>query len=320
VRDLLKGDLDFDAEEQDDFVILKSNALPTYNFAAVVDDLAMKVTHVIRGIGHLANTPRQVLLYEALDAEPPTFVHIPHVLGPGGQPLSKRHGDPSLADYEREGIHPDAIVNYLSLLSWSSPSGEEILDRARLVREIDLKRLGARDAILDPQKLRWLSGKHIQRTDARELGAQLARHAGLQGAEVPPDAWPEIAEAVRDRITAFSEVRDVLPQFFPAEPLRYDAEVAEALAADGTADLLAAAADALERAAWTKAGIAEALKTVGRARGVGGRALYRPLRLALTGREHGPELADLIRVQGAARAVRILRRAAGRAPGKRSSE
>lgn len=318
VRDLLKGEITFAAEEQDDFVILKSNGLPTYNFAAVVDDLAMRITHVIRGIGHLANTPRQVRLYEALGAEPPTFVHIPHVLGPDGQPLSKRRGAPSLADYEREGYHPAALVNYLSLLSWSSPSGEEFLPRDRLVREIDLRRLGARDAILDPPKLRWLSGKHIQAIPAPQLGERLARYAGPAGADIPAETWPEIAEALRDRLTTFAEVRAFLPQFFPREPIPYEPPVAEALATDGTARVLAAAAAALERSPWTDEGIREALQAAGRAQDVAGRALYRPIRLALTGEERGPELADIIRIQGQARAVRLLRRAAEWAEARRA--
>lgn len=318
VRDLLKGELDFDGEEQGDFVVLKSNGLPTYNFAAVVDDLVMEISHVIRGIGHLANTPRQVLLYEALDAVPPTFVHIPHVLGPDSEPLSKRRGAPSLADCRREGYHPDAILNYLSLLSWSSPSGEEFLDRARLIREIDLRRIGARDAVLDPQKLRWMSGKHIQSMPRAELATRLAEYAGRAGASASPDDWLKIAEALRDRLAMFADVREYLPQFFPPEPPTYDAAVAAALAADGTPRLLEAAADALERATWSKTDILEALQQVGRAQRVGGRALYRPIRLALTGREHGPELADILLIQGRDRALRILRRAAAR--GRREGE
>ena len=318
VRDLLKGELTFEAEGQGDFVILKSGGGPTYNFAVVVDDLAMKITHVIRGIGHLANTPRQVLLYEALEAEPPVFVHIPHVLDPDGEPLSKRRGAPTLAQYEREGYHPDALVNYLSLLSWSSPSGDEVLERERLIREIDLTRLGASDVRVDPQKLRWLSGKHIQRMPAPDLARRLAEHAGPAGDAVPPEAWVEIADALRDRLTTFSEGRELLPQFFPSEPLEYAPAIAEALAADGVPSLLEAAADALQSVPWTKEGVLAAVKAAGRACGASGRALYRPIRLALTGLEHGPELADILRVQGREGAVRRLRRAAGLGTARRS--
>lgn len=317
VRDLLKGEVTFDAAELGDFVILKGDGLPTYNFAVVVDDILMKITHVIRGIGHLANTPRQVLLYRALGAEPPVFVHIPHVLGPDGEPLSKRRGAKTLGDYEREGYHPDAIVNYLSLLSWSSPSGEELLDRERLIREIDLRRLGARDAVLDPAKLRWLSGKHIQRMVTSELAARLAEFAGPDAPHLPDDDWRKIADALRDRLTTFAEVRHFLPQFHPPEPLAYDAAVRGVLATGEARAVLKAAAEALEKAPWTTGGIAEALKAAGEASHAHGRALYRPIRLALTGQEHGPELVDIICIQGRPRALRILRRAAslGGAPG-----
>lgn len=310
VRDLLKGEVTFDARELGDFVILKSGGLPTYNFAVVVDDTLMRITHVIRGIGHLANTPRQMLIYRALGAEPPVFVHIPHVLGPDGEPLSKRRGAKTLAEYEREGYRPDAIVNYLSLLSWSSPSGEELLDRERLIREIDLRRLGARDAVLDPAKLRWLSGKHIQRMPAQELASRLADFAGPEAREITEEDWAKVAEALRDRLTTFAEAREFLLQFRPPEPLVYDGDARSALAAAEARTVLEAAADALEMAPWTKTGVLDALKAAGETSGTQGRALYRPIRLALTAHEHGPELVDIIWIQGRDRVVRILRRAA----------
>jgi nondiscriminating glutamyl-tRNA synthetase len=322
VRDLLKGEVTFDADAQGDFVILKSDGRPTYNFAVVVDDLVMEITHVIRGIGHLANTPRQVLLYEALGAAPPVFVHVPHVRGPDGEPLSKRRNAPSLRDYEREGIHPDAIVNYVSLLSWSSPSGDEVLDRDRLVREIDLRRLGARDAVVDPAKLRWLSGKHIQRMPAPELAHKLREYAGPEAPDVAPELWVRIAEAVRDRVQTFAEVRDFLPIFFPPEPIPFAAAALEALAQPGTPELLEAVADALEKTEWHRDALRAALREAGAARGASGRALYRPVRLAVTGREEGPELADVLWVQGRERSVRLLRQAAeaARAAARRTAD
>ncbi|MBI4410264.1 MAG: glutamate--tRNA ligase, partial [Gemmatimonadetes bacterium] len=153
VRDVVRGEVRFAADEIGDFIILRSDGAPTYNFAVVVDDVLMEISHVIRGVGHLSNTPRQVLLYQALGRPAPVFAHVPQVLGPDRQKLSKRHGATSLAEYRRLGYHPDALVNYLSLLSWSSPSGEEFLVRERLLNEISLERIGSADVVFDPGKL-----------------------------------------------------------------------------------------------------------------------------------------------------------------------
>jgi nondiscriminating glutamyl-tRNA synthetase len=163
VQDAVRGAIDFAAAEVSDFVLLRSDGSPTYNFAVVVDDVLMDVTHVIRGSGHLSNTPRQILLFHALERPAPTFAHVPTVLGPDRQKLSKRHGAAALADYRAEGIHPDGLLNYLSLLSWSSPSGDEVLTRERLIQEISLERIGVADAIFDRTKLLWLSARHIER-------------------------------------------------------------------------------------------------------------------------------------------------------------
>ncbi len=162
VHDVVRGDVAVSTADVGDFVIVRSDGRPTYNFAVVVDDASMEITHVIRGAGHLSNTPRQVLLFEALGHDVPVFAHVPTVLGPDRQKLSKRHGARPLADYRREGYHPDAMVNYLSLLSWSSPSGDEVLDRRRLIDEISLDRIRPVDPVFDPAKLRWLSARHIE--------------------------------------------------------------------------------------------------------------------------------------------------------------
>jgi glutamyl-tRNA synthetase len=147
VHDVIHGDVRFPARDISDFVVLRADGRATYNFAVVVDDIQMEITHVIRGAGHLSNTPRQVLLYEAFGKAAPVFAHVPTVLGPDRQKLSKRHGAQALSEYRREGYHADALVNYLSLLSWSSPTGDEVLTRERLVREVTLDRVGASDVV-----------------------------------------------------------------------------------------------------------------------------------------------------------------------------
>ena len=308
VHDEVRGDVVFDAEEFGDFVILKSDGRPTYNFAVVVDDSEMEITHVIRGVGHLSNTPRQVLLYRALAAEPPIFVHVPHVLGPDGTPLSKRHGARGLREYLDAGYPPAAVVNYLSLLSWSSPDGDEVLDPDRLVREIDLSRLGASNTTLDPEKLEWIAGEHIRRMSPETLADRLAEF--VDPALLPEDTAQRVrvAAALRERITTFAGAAELLHQFNPPDPMRWSEAARAALHEPGVRRTLAAVAEALALVEpWEGARAMEAIRAAGRLVGVKGRALFMPVRAAVTGEIGGPELADILAIQGRETTLRVLR-------------
>ncbi len=307
VHDVVRGDVAFDAAEVGDFILLRSDGMPTYNFAVVVDDALMEITHVIRGVGHLSNTPRQVLLYEALGYEPPVFVHAPTVLGPDRQKLSKRHGAKALADYRREGYHPDAIVNYLSLLGWSSPSGDEFLTRERLITEISLERIRAIDVVFDPEKLRWLSSKHIERMSTGELADTLDTFIDRERYPLSQEALPVVVEAVRSHLSCFSEINDHLDPFVPT----LDADGAarrDALRRD--ADAQAVLRAARERLAaldgWEDVAIDAAVRETGAEVGLRGRALFAPLRIALTGSEHGPPLAKVMAVLGRGAVLDLL--------------
>jgi nondiscriminating glutamyl-tRNA synthetase len=310
VRDVVRGEVRFDRSEIGDFILLRADGLPTYNFAVVVDDALMKITHVIRGAGHLSNTPRQVLLYEALGYEPPIFAHVPQVLGPDRQKLSKRHGAKALADYRREGYHPDALVNYLSLLSWSSPSGDEFLVRERLVNEISLERIGVADVVFDPAKLSWLSAKHIERMPIAELVEAVSPFVDRERFPIAEDVLPAAVQAVRSHLSKFSDINDHLGPFVPTRDEAQRA-VAEALKGDRAAQAVIQAVrgglQALE--AWDEPSIEGAIRAAGQALGVRGRALYEPLRKALTGEEHGPPLVAVMYVLGRAATLELLGRA-----------
>ncbi len=309
VFDLGRGEVRFDASEFEDFVILKSDGSPTYNFAVVVDDSEMEITHVIRGVGHLANTPRQVMLYEALGLTPPEFLHVPHVLSPDGAPLSKRHGARSLADYLDAGYDPEALINYLSLLSWSSPSGDEVLPVARLIEEIDLGRIGASDVRLDPDKLEWLSGEYIRRLKPEELGERLARHLGddLPG---DPAERTRVAAALQERINTLEAARRFLPQLYPPDPMRWDPEAMESLRAPRVPRLLEAVHAALKGVEdWDGAVAVAAVRAAGQAVGLKGRDLFMPVRAAVTGSTQGPELVDVFAIQGRATTLRVVEQA-----------
>ncbi|HUG41041.1 MAG TPA: glutamate--tRNA ligase [Longimicrobiales bacterium] len=300
VDDVIRGRVVFDASGIGDFILVRSDGLPTYNFAVVVDDLEMAISHVIRGAGHLSNTPHQILLYAALGAKPPVFAHAPTVLGPDRRKLSKREGARPLAALRAEGLHPDAVVNYLSLLGWSSPSGDEVLEPARIAREVTLDRLNAGDVVFDPDKLRWLSGQHIQRMSLDDLAAAVRPHVERSPAAPLLDGrFSAALDAVRSHLTAFSEAPDhLLPLLGPAAP---DAIARHAaLRTDDTA--LGVLRQARRRLAatepWEPDAIQGALKEAGKDAGASGRRLYLPIRVALTGEEHGPPLPAVAVVQG----------------------
>jgi glutamyl/glutaminyl-tRNA synthetase len=254
------------------------------------------------------------MLYHALDMEPPVFVHVPHVLTPDGAALSKRHGARSLREYLDEGYHPDALVNYLSLLSWSSPSGDEVLPPDRLIDELDLARLGASDVRMDPDKLEWLSGEYIRRMSPESLAERLAEH-------LDPEAYPDrddhrvrIARAIQERITTFVGAARFLPQFYPPDPMSWTPEALEAIQAPDAARTLAAVHEALEGVEdWTGDAVIAAIRAAGAKAEVKGRKLFMPVRAAVSGSTQGPELADIFEIQGRDTCLRVLEQARARA-------
>ncbi len=308
VRDEIRGDIIFPAKDIDDFVLVRSDGRTTYNFGVVVDDMLMRITHVIRGAGHLSNTPRQQLLWEAFDAAPPTFAHLPDVLSPGGGKLSKRSGAAAVADLRGEGALPGAIVNYLSLLGWSHPDEREILTVEELIAAVDLDRVGASDTAFDPEKMRWVGQQHMAalEDDVFRAGAlPVLADAGLDGA-----AAVEVASALRGRIATFGELAEHLAyvRLSDGERLaRFRAGIAAEDVADGAKEVIGWAASATPRlTSWTRSAVAALIREIGQSAGVGGRNLYIPLRLAWTGEVHGPDLATLVMSLGRDEALRRL--------------
>jgi nondiscriminating glutamyl-tRNA synthetase len=295
-EDSSRGRIEVSTGEIPDFVVLRADGRPTYNFAVVVDDIEMKISHVIRGVGHLSNTPRQVMLYRALDVAPPEFVHVPMVLGPDRQVLSKRHGAAGVAEYRDAGYHPDGLVNYLSLLSWSSPSGEEMLTRSQLVSEVSLDRLGVADVVFDPVKLRWLSGKHIERMALGDLVDAVRPFIDAGKPALDDHLLASAVRAVRTHLATFADINEQLDAFFP-----------EAHVMPSGGPVPAAAARIFEAVEpWEESVLRDAVQAVGRETGTKGRELYEPLRRALTGRDHGPPLAAVLFVQGRELALRRI--------------
>jgi glutamyl-tRNA synthetase len=304
-RDGLRGEVRFSKVK--DFVIIKSDGTPSYNFAAVVDDLDMGITHVVRGEEHIPNTARQALLYRALDAGEPEFLHLGLILGPDGKKLSKRHGDTSIADYRRQGYLPEALLNYLALLGWTHPEGkEEFSGVEELAREWDPSRLGASPAVFDPDRLLSLNARHIRRLPAEELRRRLEP---FLDEPLPQGRELQVVEAIREDMRLLSDaprlVRDLIG---PVDPGAFAAELPES-----SDEVFARAAGALETRRLDSLEDAQdlvgELRAWAKERGMRPRDLLHPLRLALTGRNRGPEMARLFMVLGAQESQERIERA-----------
>jgi glutamyl-tRNA synthetase len=304
-RDGLRGEVRFSKVK--DFVIIKSDGTPSYNFAAVVDDLDMGITHVVRGEEHIPNTARQALLYRALDAEEPEFLHLGLILGPDGKKLSKRHGDTSIADYRRQGYLPEALLNYLALLGWTHPEGkEEFSGVEELAWEWDPSRLGASPAVFDPDRLLSLNARHIRRLPAEELRRRLE---SFLDELLPQGRELQVVEAIREDMRLLSDaprlVRDLLG---PVDSGAFAAELPES-----SDEVFARAAGTLENRRLDSLEDAQdlvgELRAWAKERGMRPRDLLHPLRLALTGRNRGPQIARLFMVLGAQESQERIERA-----------
>ncbi len=306
-EDLVRGDVRFQTDVIGDPVIVRADGHPAYNFAVVVDDALMEVTHVVRGEDHISNTPRQILLYEALGFTPPVFAHLALVMGPDHSPLSKRHGATSVAEFREKGYLPEALVNYLALIGWS-PRGaaagrsagddEELLPADELARRFSLERVGHSAGVFDEEKLAWVNRHYLKIADPARLAQLSVPHFNDAGVNMSPDdrglsflaAAMTMASASVDRL---DQVPGRLAYLFDYSPERAleDPRVREELGAGPAKAVVAALADELAAAPRLDRERFRAVANQVKARtGQKGKALFHPIRLALTGRADGPEL------------------------------
>lgn len=286
IDDLIRGEVTWKKESLGDFIVRRSDGHPTYNFSVVVDDHDMEITHVIRAEEHLTNTHRQVLIYRAMGWAVPQFAHVSLILGQDRTKLSKRHGATSVSAYAEEGYLPDAMVNYLTLLGWSSPDGYEVFSRDYAIEQFSLDRVNSAPAVFDPQKFEWLNGQYIHSMSASELAPLVRRFF-----DVPwLDEGIDVVKTSVHRLTEFaSALQFVLDYTSPEVDRDFAAKLAEELRANGTPTDEESYKAMVER-----------LKV---STGVKGKALFMPLRLAITGLEHGPELVRAIPLLNHASAV-----------------
>ena len=301
--DLVFGDLSINSKEVGDFILLRSDGSAQYNFVVVVDDLLMKITHVIRGEGHISNTHRQMLLYEALGEAPPRFAHLSTILGPDGAKLSKRHGATSLQEFRRQGYLADSMVNYLVLLGWTPEAdGLELLDPAQLVSQFRLDRVNKAPAVFDENKLKWINRHYLGRLEPAELVTLVVPHLVARAWMTTPlspraKTWLEnLVISLRKYLDRGADILDAAGVVFDFNPQRDLTEEEFALLRTDSAQevILELRNQMRQIEELNEAGVERVLARIGENTAVKGKALFQPVRLALTGKTSGPDLKTLV--------------------------
>ena len=307
VDDMIRGRVEFPPDALDDFVLVRSDGHPLYHFCVCVDDVQMRITHVIRGDDHLANTPKHIGLFRALEAPVPRFAHLGMILGTDKKKLSKRHGAAAVEEWRDVGIMPEALFNFLALLGWSPGGDREILTRAEMEAEFSLDRVGASPSVFDPEKLLWMNAQYIARLDVDELVARAAPFsvAGLP----PPDVAREAVELHRTRVRTTIEMGRALSTD-AADPEEYDADGLKKQVKPDTAGQLRKLVERLEalpESDWAIERLEGALRASAEEQGISAGKLIHPTRLALTGVTVGAPLFDVMALLGKETALRRMK-------------
>jgi nondiscriminating glutamyl-tRNA synthetase len=299
--DAVRGEVRFHTDVIGDPVIVRAEGIPAYNFAVVVDDALMAITHVIRGEDHISNTPRQILLYEALGFAPPTFAHLSLVMGPDHAPLSKRHGATSVDEFRSKGYLPEAVVNYLALIGWSPGGGDELLPVRELAKRFSIEGVGLSAGVFDEEKLAWVNRHYLKQSSAFRLAELAVPYFQQAGIDIRPS--PMALEYLASVMTIASESVDRLDQVpmrlsvlfsYSADAAMVDATIRSEMSTDASRTVARAFAGELaSRPRLDRETFRAAANAVKTRTGQKGRALFHPIRVVLTGRAEGPEL-DLI--------------------------
>lgn len=312
VNDIVKGDTAFQNAEMDDFIIRRSDGSPMYNLAVVVDDLTMGINTIIRGDDHLINTPKQILIYQALGADLPVFGHVPMVLGPDKARLSKRHGAMSVSEYRDMGYLPDAVINYLVRLGWSH-GDQEFFTRRDLIEKFDLEHLGRSAGMFDLSKMTALNAKHIQAKTPAELGPLFLPHLQHLGIDAPDDVFThQVIETLQPRSKTLKDMARAARFYYVDEP-EMDEKAAAKFLTPEMADMLNQAADAIESLSdYTQPALESVFKKIMADFNLGFGKIAHPLRVAITGTTVSPGIFEMLLALGKEKTVQRIRRAAGR--------
>jgi glutamyl-tRNA synthetase len=316
INDIVKGEVTFPKGMVGDFVILRANGLPVYNYAVVVDDALMGITHVIRADEHLSNTVRQLMIYKALNFKVPEFAHLSLVLGPDRQKLSKRHGATSVDEFRKAGYLPEAIINYLALLGWSSPDGREILSKDELIELFTLDRVSPSPAIFDINKLNWISKHYIINADSEriyQLALPYIKELGLIKDKLTSEEEKKLkasVEIAKNYCSCLSEIKAHI-DYFLTDNFEITPEAREILLKEESKIVLSHFKEALEKEKRTivDSVFAEIAKDIIQKINIKGKNFFLPIRAAITGRVNGPEIYFILPIIGKETAIRRIEKA-----------
>ena len=309
--DAVHGPISFQGEDIKDFVILRTDRTPIYNFAVVVDDIDMKITHVLRGDDHISNTPKQIALYRALGASLPRFGHVPMIHGPDGKKLSKRHGAEAVGDYEHMGILPAAMRNFLALLGWSPGGDREIMTLDEMVRLFSFEGIQKKPAIFDMTKLEWMNGQYLSMAPAEELYPLVSPQLAQLGLNGNQDAVLKAIAAVKTRSRTTLDVAKQVAVRLDAKFVAFDDKAKKEIAKDpaGYKASLEASLAVLRKTDWTSEALEQSLRALADAKGVAAGKIFQPIRIALTGGTVSEPVNELLYVVGKEAALKRLQAA-----------
>jgi len=306
VNDLIRGKVSFDTKLMGDFIIMKSDGKPAFNFAVVVDDILMRITTVIRGEDHLSNTPRHIMLFEALNSKIPEFAHMAMTMGPDGSRLSKRHGATSIREYRKLGMLPEALFNYLALLGWGSKKDQEIFTKEELIKEFSLERCKEGAAIFDPEKLTWMNGLYIRKKKPQELAKLSIPYLEEKGLREKEDYLIKVIALERERIKKLSEIPDLIEHFL-VEKIKFSPEALLLSKKPEVKEILTSLKQELENLSdFSAASLEKIIREWTKNNGLKTKDVFHPLRVAITGRTIGPGLFETMEVLGKEKVIQRL--------------
>jgi len=309
-EDLIKGIIEINVNEFGDFVIVRSDGSPVYNFVVVVDDALMKITHVIRGEDHLSNTPKQILIYRALGFEEPKFAHLPIILGEDKSKLSKRHGAVSVRAFRDEGYVSEAMFNGLALLGWHPKRDSEVISKEEIIKEFDIEDIHNAPAVFDRAKLRWLNGVYIREIlDLDDLTNRAIPFFKKFGYEADFEYYRKVMEAIRDSLEVLNDIKERAYPFF-IEDYPFEEDAKQFLENETGYKVIQTLYEKLKAVDTIDSGkFKKIMKEIQKELGVKGKNLFMPVRVALTGKTSGVDIAILVEVIGKDRVLKRLERA-----------
>ncbi len=304
VNDIVRGKVSFNSNELSDFVIRRDNGIPVYNYATVIDDALMKITHIIRAEEHLSNTPKQLLIYDALNFPHPLFAHVSLILAPDRTKLSKRHGATSVGEYRNKGFLPEALINYLALLGWSPKDNREFFTKEELIALFTLENVNKAPAVFDIEKLKWMNHHYMEQLSADEI-ISLAERIGIDFSKKDKSWWKELIDVAKEHLVTLRDVESIAAPFF--KPLVFSVDIIEELKKYDAVQLLNTFKQNLSRLdQWSMQKTLETIRKSGKELKIRGRNLYFPLRLAITGSREGLEIHEFIYFLGKDETLRRL--------------